>query len=114
MSYGAILSGAYCHGWGQPWQTGLRLKARPQTGQKTLLFTWAHQGSSAMWIMMWMKISSGSMKSSAPSCISVIGNMNADIVDANANHMIQFCQENNLLLSSKEFLPSDSYTCHKQ
>lgn len=47
------------------------------------------------------------------SCIYVIGDMNADIADRNslfANHMIQFCQDNSLKLSSQEFLPSNTYT----
>lgn len=44
---------------------------------------------------------------------NVIGDMNADISDSNssfANHMVQFCQDNNFILSSKVILPADSYT----
>lgn len=60
------------------------------------------------------------IQSSSTSCIYVIGNMNADIADRGslfANHTTQFCQENNLMLSSKELLPADSFTyiskaCH--
>lgn len=44
-----------------------------------------------------------------------MGNMNADISDRNsvfANYIHQFCQDNNLILSSKMLLPVDSYhTC---
>ena len=53
-------------------------------------------------------------------CIYVIGDMNADVTDANSlfgKHLAQFCSDSGLILSSKLRLPNDSYTyiseaCH--
>ncbi len=47
------------------------------------------------------------------SSVYVIGDVLADISDRNslfANHMAQFCHDNNFILSSKVLLPADSYT----
>ena len=46
-------------------------------------------------------------------CIFVIGDMNADVTDANSSfgkHLAQFCTDSGLILSSKVLLPNDSYT----
>lgn len=46
-------------------------------------------------------------------CIYVMGDFNADISDVKSifgQHLIQFCEDNKLNVSSKVFLPSDSYT----
>ena len=46
-------------------------------------------------------------------CIYVVGDLNADISDANSlfgNHLIQFCSDSGLILSSKVLLPNNSYT----
>lgn len=53
------------------------------------------------------------IKSSTISSVFVIGDMNADISDRNSlcsSHIVQFCQDNNLILSSEVCLPVDSYT----
>ena len=47
------------------------------------------------------------------SSIFLIGDMNSDLSDNNsmfAKHMVQFCEDNNLILSSKLFLPSTSFS----
>lgn len=45
--------------------------------------------------------------------IFVVGDMNADVSDNQflfAKHMQQFCEDNNLVVSSQLLLPSDSFT----
>ena len=45
--------------------------------------------------------------------VYVVGDMNADLADKHslfAKHMINFCEENNLILSSQLLLPAESYT----
>ena len=45
--------------------------------------------------------------------IFIMGDMNADISDCNslfARHMLQLCDDNNLILSSEVLLPADSFT----
>ena len=45
--------------------------------------------------------------------VCVVGDMNADLSDRQsvfAKHMLQFCEDNNLILSSQLLLPSNSYT----
>ncbi len=47
-------------------------------------------------------------------CVYVVGDMNADLRDRCARfskHMLQFCDDNNLILSSQLLLPSESYSC---
>ena len=49
------------------------------------------------------------------SCTSVyvVGDMNADLSDSKslfANHMLRFCDDNNIILSSQKLLPPDSYS----
>uniref|UniRef100_A0A8C6PWR0 Reverse transcriptase domain-containing protein n=1 Tax=Nothobranchius furzeri TaxID=105023 RepID=A0A8C6PWR0_NOTFU len=46
-------------------------------------------------------------------CVFIVGDMNADISDTRSTfgqHLIQFCVNNNLVLTSKERLPADSHT----
>ena len=44
-------------------------------------------------------------------CIFVIGDMNADVTDANSSFgKHQFCTDSGLILSSKVLLPNDSYS----
>ncbi len=53
------------------------------------------------------------IESSIISSVYVNGDMNADISDSNSvfsSHIVQFCQDNNLILSSELCLPVDSYT----
>ena len=53
------------------------------------------------------------IQENASTCIYVVGDQNADISDDNAlfgNHLLQFCTEYGLILSSKALLPSNSYT----
>ncbi len=43
----------------------------------------------------------------------IVGDMNADVSDSSslfANHLMQFCSDSGLILSSKVFLPDNSYT----
>ena len=45
--------------------------------------------------------------------IFIVGDMNADISDKRsifANHLNHLCTDNNLVLSSRELLPAESYT----
>ena len=45
--------------------------------------------------------------------VLVVGDMNADLTDKRslfAKHMLQFCDDNNLIVSSQMFLPADSYS----
>ena len=47
------------------------------------------------------------------SCACVVGDMNTDMTGTRsvfANDMNNFCQDNNLILSSRQRLPKDSYT----
>ena len=49
----------------------------------------------------------------ASTCIYVVGDMNADVPDVNslfANHLMQFCSDGGLILSSKVLMPDNSYT----
>lgn len=53
------------------------------------------------------------IESAIISSVYVIGDMNATISDRKSlfsSHIVQFCQDNNLILSSKVCLPVDSYT----
>ena len=53
------------------------------------------------------------IQDSSCSNIYVVGDMNADLLDSKSlfsNHMLQFSEDNNLILSSKECLPINSYT----
>ncbi len=53
------------------------------------------------------------IQDSTCSNIYVTGDMNADLLDSKSlfsKHMIQFSDDNNLILSSKECLPTNSYT----
>lgn len=53
------------------------------------------------------------IQDNSSTCIYVLGDMNADITDANSsfgNHLLQFCTDSGLILSSKVLLPNDSYT----
>lgn len=46
-------------------------------------------------------------------CFFIVGDMNADISDSSSlfgNHLLQFCSDNGLILSSKVHLPANSYT----
>lgn len=46
-------------------------------------------------------------------CVYVNGDFNADVSDSNslfAKHLVHFCNDNNLVLSSKVFLPNNSFT----
>lgn len=46
-------------------------------------------------------------------CVYVHGDFNADVSDSNslfAKHLVHFCNDNNLVLSSKVFLPNNSFT----
>ena len=46
-------------------------------------------------------------------CICVVGDMNSDVSDANSlfgKHLMQFCVDSGLILSSKVLLPDNSYT----
>ncbi len=46
-------------------------------------------------------------------CVYVNGDFNADVSDSNspfAKHLVYFCNDNNLVLSSKVFLPNNSFT----
>ena len=46
-------------------------------------------------------------------CVYVYGNFNADLSDSNslfAKHLVNFCNDNKLILSSKVFLPDNSFT----
>ncbi len=43
----------------------------------------------------------------------IVGDMNADVSDSSslfANHLMQFCSDSGLILSSKVFLPDNSFT----
>ena len=45
------------------------------------------------------------------------GDMNADITDNSSyfhKHMLRCCKDNNLVLSSQEFLPADSFTYYSE
>ena len=47
------------------------------------------------------------------SCIFIVGDMNSDLSDNNsmfAKHIVQFCEDNNLILSSQLLLPSNSFS----
>jgi len=53
------------------------------------------------------------IQDNASTCIFVVGDMNADISDANslfADHLMHFCADSGLMLSSKVILPNNSYT----
>ena len=53
------------------------------------------------------------IKENAYTCVYVVGDWNSDISDRKSlfgQLLIQFCEDNKLILSSKERLPSDSYT----
>lgn len=53
------------------------------------------------------------LQSEALTNIFIVGDMNADISDKRssfANHISNFCADNNLTLSSRELLPAESYT----
>ena len=53
------------------------------------------------------------IKESTYTSIYVLGDWNADISDSNSifgQHLIQFCKDNKVILSSKVLLPVDSYT----
>ena len=46
-------------------------------------------------------------------CISLVGDCNSNISDSTSlfgNYVKSFCTENNLLLSSETYLPSDTFT----
>lgn len=46
-------------------------------------------------------------------CIYVVGNMNADVTDTNSlfgNHLLQFCSDSGLILSSKVLMLENSFT----
>ena len=50
-------------------------------------------------------------------CIYVVGDLNADVSDVNslfANHLMQFCCDSGLTLSSKMLLPENSFTYSHQ
>ena len=49
--------------------------------------------------------------------VCVVGDMNADISDKHSyfhKHMVRFCNDANLILSSKELLPADSFTYYSE
>ncbi len=46
-------------------------------------------------------------------CAFIVGDLNADVSDDNslfAGHLHNFCDDNDLILSSKDILPRDSFT----
>ena len=50
-------------------------------------------------------------------CISLVGDWNSNISDSTSlfgNHVKSFCTENNLLLSSETYLPSDTFTHYSE
>ena len=50
-------------------------------------------------------------------CISLVGDWNSNISDSASlfgNHVRSFCSENNLLLSSETYLPSDTFTHYRE
>lgn len=53
------------------------------------------------------------IKASVHTCIFIVGDMNADISDKKSlfgQHLIRFCKDNKLKLSSQILMPEDSYT----
>ena len=53
------------------------------------------------------------IQDNASTCFFIVGDMNADVSDGSsifANHLMQFCSDNGLVLSSKLLLPDSSYT----
>ena len=53
------------------------------------------------------------IQDNASTCIYVVGDMNADVSDVNslfAKHLMQFCFDGGLILSSKVLMPDNSYT----
>lgn len=53
------------------------------------------------------------IQDNASTCFFIVGDMNADVSDGSAlfaKHLMQFCFDNGLILSSKVLLPDSSYT----
>lgn len=53
------------------------------------------------------------IEDNSSTCVFVIGDFNADLSDNSSlfgNHLVHFCEENNLIVSSRIFLPNTSFT----